>query len=271
MDLGTVSEVVRARSRDDLRTVGGDTAVVAGATWMMSERQNHIRRLVDITDLGWTPITVRDNGLEIAATCTLTELLGAELPAPYSSVSTLVSQCCDAVLLSFKVQQFATVGGNICLALPAGAMTSLCAALDGQALVWAADGTDYVIPVADLVTGAVRTSLNDGDVLRSISIADSALRARTAFRKVALAPRGRSGAVVIGRVDPNGDFVLTVTAATDRPYQVRLAEVPDARHIGNVLYSVVPESSWYDDVHGDPDWRRHVSGAAAREICEELR
>ncbi|MGU3431590.1 FAD binding domain-containing protein [Actinomycetes bacterium M1A6_2h] len=271
MDLGTVAEVVRARTRDDLRSVGGDTAVVAGATWMMSERQNHIRRLVDITDMGWTPLTVDDSGLEIAATCTLTELLAAELPERHSSVSTLVDRCCDAVLLSFKVQRFATVGGNICLALPAGAMTSLCAALDGQAFVWAADGHDYTVPVADLVTGAVQTSLNDGDVLRSITIADSAMASRTAFRRVSLAPRGRSGSVVIGRVDPGGTFVLTVTAATDRPYQVRGATVPDPADIGEMLYSVVPESGWYDDVHGAPDWRRHVSGVAAREICEELR
>jgi CO/xanthine dehydrogenase FAD-binding subunit len=271
MDLGTVGDVVRARTRDDLRSVGGDTAVIAGGTWMMSERQNHLHRLVDITEMGWAATTVRDDGLEIAATCTLTQLLGADLPERYSSVSTLVAQCCDAVLLSFKVQRFATVGGNICLALPAGAMTSLCAALDGQALVWAADGHDYTVPVADLVTGAVQTSLSEGDVLRSITVAESAMRSRTAFRRVSLAPRGRSGAVVIGRVDPNGEFLLTVTASTDRPYQVRRAGVPDPDDIVDILYSVVPESSWYDDVHGAPDWRRDVSGAAAREICEELR
>ena len=34
----------------------------------------HVRRLVDLTGLGWQPITLSDNGIELAATCTLAEV-----------------------------------------------------------------------------------------------------------------------------------------------------------------------------------------------------
>ncbi len=53
----------------------------------------------------------------------------------------LPRQCADALLGSFKVQNVATVGGNICLSLPAGPMISLAAALDGVAAIAPADGT----------------------------------------------------------------------------------------------------------------------------------
>ena len=42
----------------------------------------------------------------------------------------LARRCAEALLMSFKVQHVATVGGNLCLALPAGAM--ICAGPSGR-------------------------------------------------------------------------------------------------------------------------------------------
>jgi CO/xanthine dehydrogenase FAD-binding subunit len=67
-----------------------------------------------------------------------------------------VAQCANALLASFKVWNAATVGGNVAVGLPAGAMTALLATLDATAVVWTADGGERRVPVADLVVG-VRT------------------------------------------------------------------------------------------------------------------
>ena len=73
----------------------------------------------------------------IAATCTLAELarwrparcgLRARRGRSPGSAAT-------RSLGSFKVHNVATVGGNICLSLPAGPMTSLASALDGMVLM----------------------------------------------------------------------------------------------------------------------------------------
>ncbi|KQU06328.1 hypothetical protein ASG56_01085 [Rhodococcus sp. Leaf7] len=268
MDLNTVRDVVRARSRDDLTAIDDRTSIVAGGTWVFSEPQVGVRRLVDLSDLGWPSIVVHDAHLEIGATCTVDELRRATWPDRWPHLGALVGLCADALLASWKVQQFATVGGNIALGLPAGAMTSLVAALDGIAVVWTPDGGERRIPVANLVVGAQRTSLATGEVIRSVDIDDSVLRSRTACRRISLAPRGRSGAVVIGRLDADGSVVLTITAATDRPIQLRASTLPvDA---AAWVRDTVPADAWYDDVHGAPDWRRHVSGVLAQQICEEL-
>ncbi len=290
MDLHTITEVLPATSRDDLRALGAGTAVLAGGTVLFSEPHTQLTRLVDITGLRWPSLTVRtadadadpdDNGdtgaddgdrdgpagLEIAATCTIAELTRAALPADWVA-RPLVRQCCEAFLASFKIHRFGTVGGNLCLGYPAGSMISLTAALEGSCTVWTPDGEQYVIPVVDFVTGNCTTVLSPGDVLRSIWLPARALRSRTAFRKIALSPLGRSGAVIIGRRDGAG-LVVTITASTVRPVHLRFPLMPGHGEVASAT-GQLPGSIWHDDPHGPPDWRAHVSGVLAEQIRAEL-
>ncbi|MFE9578956.1 FAD binding domain-containing protein [Nocardia sp. NPDC006044] len=278
MDLDTIREVVPARERADLSAIGGSCAVLAGGTFLFSEPQQHLDRLVDITALGWPAFTEVPDGLEIAATCTLAEFAGSvpgrELGAPVLREewpgTRLFAQGCRALLASHKIWRTATVGGNICMALPAGGVLAALAALDGVALVWGADGVDRRIPLRDFVCGPGRTVLLPGEVLRSITVPTSSLLARTGFRKIALAPLGRSGSVVMGRRDPDGRCVVTVTAATERPVVLDFAGAPSDAEIDMAVGGIDP-ALWFDDPHGTPDWRGHVTGVLAREVAAELR
>ncbi len=277
MDLNTVEVIDVPTCRDDVWPLGPDAAVLAGGTWLFSEPQIHLRRLVDVTALGWPPITVRENGIELAATCTIEQVstLSGELPGlqPDWSASPLLHQCCTALLASFKVWRTATVGGNICLSFPAGAMISLAAALDGTVTVWRADGSEYTVPVTEFVTGSATNILTTGDVLRSVHLPAAALRASTAFRKLAPSPLGRSSIIVIGRRDTPADggrFVLSITAATVRPFTFEFATVPDAAAL-QAAHATIPDDAWTIDAHGDPDWRAAVSLVLAEQIRAELR
>ncbi|MGH3766976.1 MAG: FAD binding domain-containing protein [Pseudonocardiaceae bacterium] len=258
MDLHTITALRRPGSRVEL-SLGPGAAVLAGGTWLFSEPQPELHTLVDLRGLGWTPLEVTSGGLRIAATCTLREL--AAWPAP-----PLLHYCCTALAGSFKIWHEATVGGNICLGLPAGPMIAMAVALDGIAVVWPAEG-ERRLPVAEFVTGVRRTALGPGDVLRAVEIPDYALRARTAYRRIALSPLGRSAALVIARHDQDGRFSLTVTAATERPYLFRFPVVPSAVDLREALAGI---ERWVADVHGAPDWREHVTGLLAEEIRVEL-
>lgn len=276
MDLHTVESTSIPTTRDEVWPLGPSDSILAGGTWLFSEPQPHIRRLVDITRLGWEPVTVTDSGVELAATATLAEVsrLSARLHAdrPDWPAAPLLHQCCTALLASFKIWETATVGGNICLSFPAGAMISLAAALDGVLTVWRADGSDYQVPVTEFVTGAATNVLGPGDVLRSVLLPAAALRSTTAFRKLAPSPLGRSGVVVIGRRDtvPDGRrFVLSVTAATVRPYVLSFDNVPNPIELA-AMHATVPETAWTLDAHGDPDWRRAVSLELAEQVRREL-
>ena len=272
MDLNTVESVSAPRERAELWPLGPSDAILAGGTWLFSESQVGTRRLVDLAALRWPSITVRDDGIELAATCTLAEAsaLSHRLLAEREAwtAAPLFHQCCSALLASFKIWNAATVGGNLCLSFPAGSMISLASALDGEVVVWRQDGDDYQVPITEFVTGASANVLAVGDVVRALRLPASALSGRTAFRKLAPAPLGRSGIVVIGRLDADGSFVLSITAATVRPYVFRLPAV-DVELVRRA-HAGIPLDAWSDDPHGDPDWRRGVSLVLAEEICEEL-
>ncbi|TNC09584.1 FAD-binding molybdopterin dehydrogenase [Methylobacterium terricola] len=269
MDLSSITEVATPCSRAALPAWRPGDAWLAGGTWLFSEPQAGIGRLIDLPSLGWEPLAVTTEGLRIAATCTIAALDRLDLSAAFAA-SPLVGQCCRALLGSFKVWNAATVGGNVCLALPAGPMTALAVALDGTGLIWTPDGGERSLPVRDLVRGPQETALAPGEILRRIDLPAAALRRRTAFRRLSLSPNGRSGALVIATLDPSGAFAVTVTAATRRPVRIDLAGVPEAGALAAALAAAIPDGLWYDDIHGAPDWRRHVTGLLAEEARAEI-
>ncbi|GAB4013524.1 FAD binding domain-containing protein [Nocardioides ultimimeridianus] len=249
MDLVDVRSWRAAADRADLALAVGER-VVGGGTWLFSEPQPGTTGLVDLTSLGWPAWEhAPDGGLRIAGTATIRQVQ----QAPWGALAELVRRCCDGLVMSFKVQHAATVGGNLALGLPAGAMISLLSALDGRALIWTPDG-ERVEQVADLVVGDGRTTLVAGEVIRAIDVPPEALRRTYVHRRIALTEHGRSSVVVIGR---SGDRRLTVTAATPRPSHVSApADLDDL--------------VWFDDAHGAPDWRESQARRLAAEIWAAL-
>ena len=188
MDLNTIETVLGPGTRADLAAWQPGDAWLAGGTWLFSEPQPDLRRLIDLGRLGWTPLCVTRSGLEIAATCTIAELARFEPPREWTA-GPLFGRCCRALVGAFKVWTTASVGGNLCLALPAGPMIALACALEAACVIWTPDSGERRLAVPDFVIGPQRTALRPGEVLRSIEIPGSALRRRTAFRRLSLSPR----------------------------------------------------------------------------------
>ncbi|WP_436520015.1 FAD binding domain-containing protein [Actinoplanes sp. HUAS TT8] len=259
MDLHTVAEVISPAAPGMWRP--GD-AWLGGGTALFGEPRPSISRLLDLPSAGWPALTVRDGGVEIAATCTVATLF-ARLKE-----HEIVGQCCHSFLASFKIWNVATVGGNLCAALPAGPMISLGAGLGGVCTLLSGAG-ERQVPVADFVTGDGQTVLRKGELLRSIFLPAGALTARTAFRRGSLHRYGRSAVLLIGLLESDGGLRLTVTAATRRPWVFRFDGVPSASELKETL-AAIPFDAYTDDVHGQPAWRQHVTGHYAEEIRTEL-
>lgn len=265
MDLNTVSQYRFARTRGDLNLADGES-FVAGGTWLFSEPQAELTGAVDLTTMGWCPIERTGDGLRIAATCTIDELVRYPRRADWPAQQ-LFGDCANALLASFKIWNVATVGGNICRSFAAASMVSLAVALDGVAEIWTPDGQTRWDPVAHLVTGNGTNSLAHGEVLRALHLPERALRATAALRTIALAEYGRSGAVVSGRRDDDGSAVFTVTAATLAPTVLRYPAMPSADALRS---DVLAASGYYTDPLGSADWRRAVSAVLALEIRSEI-
>jgi CO/xanthine dehydrogenase FAD-binding subunit len=269
MDLNTIKEVAHPQRRDQLPVWTAGDAWLAGGTWLFSEPQAHLTRLIDLTDFKWPALTIGEASLTIAATCTVAELDALPCP-PEWIASPLIDQCCRAFLASFKIWKTATVGGNLCMSLPAGPMIALTAALDGVCTIWKADGNQQKIGVADFVIGDQRNVLSPGDLLRQIDLPLAALMRRSAFRQISLTPVGRSAALLIGSLSADGAVALTVTASTVRPVQLVFNAIPQTNELRDAILHHIPDTLYHNDVHGKPPWRKHMTLRLAEEIREEL-
>ena len=269
MDLNTITAVARPKTRSELPVWTAGDAWLAGGTWLFSEPQTHLSRLIDLTSFGWPALTIDADGLSIAATCSVADLDALTCPPDWLAAP-LISQCCRAFLASFKIWKTATVGGNICMSLPAGPMISLTAALDGTCRLWQADGGERKIAVCDFITGNNTNVLRRGDLLRQIDIPLATLKRRSAFRQISLTPVGRSAALLIGSIAQDGTFALTVTASTKRPIKLSFETLPDTKKLHSAILQTIPEGLYHDDIHGKPFWRKHMTLRLASEIRDEL-
>ncbi len=274
MNLNTITEVKRPTSADQITQWRDGYAWLAGGTWLFSEPQVATDTLIDLDKLGWTPLTATPSGpgagLEIAATCRIADLHAFKGPAAWRAVP-LFHECINAFLMSFKIWNAATVGGNICMSLPAGAMISLTSALEGVCTLWPRDGNPRQVLVADFVTGNHKNVLQKGELLRSIHLPASALSKRYAMRQVSLTHLGRSAALIIATVGHKGDdFLLTVTAATPKPVYLRFKKTPTAVELRRAIDDHLPADGYFEDVHGSAAYKRHITYYLAEQIRAEL-
>ncbi|HUY26429.1 MAG TPA: hypothetical protein VMV27_03330, partial [Candidatus Binataceae bacterium] len=143
------------------------------------------------------------------------------------------------------------------------------AALEAICTIEQRGGGERRVALEDFVTGNHRNVLQPGDLLRRINFPASALRKRSAFRRISLTHLGRSAALLAGTLDPRrGVFMLTVSASTERPHRLEFERTPDADGLRTRLERAIPV--FFDDVHGTPDYRKHMTFHFAEEIRREL-
>lgn len=269
MNIHTITEIKRPAAAADIDSWRAGNAWLAGGTWLFSEQQPKLDTLIDLPGLNWPALTVTPQGLDIAATCKIAEL-HAFKGEPAWTAAPLIAACCECLLASFKIWNAATAGGNLCMSLPAGAVTSAVVALEGQLTLIARDGSSRQVAALDFVTGNNRNILAPGELLRNIHLPASALQKRFAIRRASLTHLGRSAALLAGTQGADGELLITITAATPRPVQLRLPAGADAATLKSAIDAAIPADGWFDDVNGTPAYKRHVSYHFAEEIRAEL-
>ena len=270
MDQGTVREFVRPRGADPTQEWTEGAAYLAGGTFLFSTPLPDMHRLVDLTTLGWPSLTVSPDGLEIAATCRVTELFHFVPPAEWRA-GPFLREAVDSFLAGFKIWNTATVGGNICTSLPASPMTTMAAALDATLEIWAPGGGRRTMKTADFILDNHANALAPGELLRSIMLPTASLMRRYSYQRFTLTKHGRSSEFLVGTSDPDrGDFELTITAATRRPFVIPFTALPSSADLRAAIDSTVADADYFDDPNGSPAHRKHMTYYLAELIRTDL-
>jgi CO/xanthine dehydrogenase FAD-binding subunit len=269
VDITTIEDVIRAPADPPGPLWRHGDAWLAGGTWLFSDRQPDVRRLIDLAPLGWNALLARTDGLEMGAMTTIRDLYAFAGPVDWIAAP-LLRTSCEAFLASFKIWNSATVGGNVCMSLPAGPMITMTVALEATYALWSADGRERTVAAVDFVTGDHANVLEPGEVLRSIHIPATALRKRYATRRFTLTHMGRSTIFMVATQTPGtDDMLLTITAGTTHPIRLVFDTMPDVDALQDRLDGI-GEHVWFDDPNGTPDHRRHLTKHYAEEMRVEL-
>ena len=113
--------------------------------------------------------------------------------------------------------------------------------------------------------------LQPGEILRAIDIPIESLKRRYSYQRFTLTKHGRSSEFLVGTSDPaKGDFILTITAATSRPFILRFGAMPTADELRAAIDNGVRDGDYFDDPNGSPAHRKHMTYHLAEVIRADL-
>jgi carbon-monoxide dehydrogenase medium subunit len=247
--------------------------VLAGGTWVLPElsrSESRPSRLVDLRRAGLRGITAVPGGLSLGPMTTYADLLASPLVAEH--VPMLVTMA-GGITGGWALRSQATVGGSLMSARPSSDVPGALVAGGALARVAGPDG-ERVVPVAELLTGAMRTSLSPGELLIGLEL-PATTGGGTGYVKI---KRGGSSwpiatAAAVLRCDDAGvctSAVLVLGGVSATPVRVDAAavlvgRVPDAAALAEAAArAAAAVTDPYDDVLAPGSYRAAVAGPVAR-------
>lgn len=258
MDLYSVETYLRPTTLQEVDWQPGWTWL-AGGTWIFNEPQSQVKTLVDLQPLNWSELEVTPHGLGIGAMCIQNQLLQFSFPDSWTATEALK----DAVreLASFKVSHAATVGGNLCLALPASTFAPVMVALEASYEIWRSPDESDQVDAVNFQTAPQQTILQPGDVLRRMWIPKQNLEGwRTSFKRIALSTAGYALSIVVVAYNPATQKVRWgIGASVPTPCLVECDRPPSTEEIGTILDAHIPHTDYLEDERASADYRRHIT------------
>lgn len=263
-------------TEEALELLGRDGSVpIAGGTDLLVAMRKGLTRprcLVDVTVLGMDYIREREGVLAIGATTTFSDIVDSRVVR--DKVPALAEAA--ASIGSVQVRNLATIGGNLCAAVPSADSAPPLLALDGEVVVVGSGGTRS-LPLRDLFTGPKQTALRQGELLVEIRVPLPPPGTGTCFLKV-----GRRRAVSLAVVNaavairrrPDGTTVEDVRIALGAvaPTPVRAVRAEQVLRGQPFSEAAVEEAASVaegeiapiSDIRGTAAYRRDVSRALVK-------
>lgn len=268
MDLQNITTCLRPK---DLATVKWDEgyAWLAGGTWIFSQAQPNLKVLVDLEKLDWSEIEVTPEKLQIGATCTMAKLRRGKFPENWTSVQALFRAVDE--LASFKVTNMATVGGNICLAIPASTFAPVMVALDASYEIWRNDSCLRLVRAIDFQTGAQQTILQPGEVLRKILIPQRSLAWQINYQRICVATAGIAVSIVVAAYNPKTSQVrFGLGACLPAPKLLEFDKMPTSAEITAVVEAQLPVEDLIADQIASASYRQHITKVLMQRSLSEF-
>ena len=160
---------------------------------------------------------------------------------------------------SVQIRNAATIGGNVANASPCGDSIPALLALEARAEIWDAGGSTELRPLADVVIGAGRTSLDPGQAIAAFVFPVLDERWITAFAKV-----GSRSAVTVARLS------AAVAVAQDPESGVLVAARVALGAVGETAFRDPQAESAIADCRPDARTGLKLAEACSAAVCRSI-
>lgn len=159
---------------------GARGKIIAGGTDVLVMKPPECEYLIDITRLPLDYIKIDKDDLRIGALATFRSIETSE--ALENGGYELLTEAAHE-MGSVPIRNVATVGGNICNALPSSEICPALVALDSKVKIVGSSG-ERVIPLEEFFIGARKTVLKSDELLTEIQVPKPPAHTGTAFQKI---------------------------------------------------------------------------------------
>jgi len=257
-------------------------AVIAGGTDLMVNPRytQGVSELVDITGLGLSYIRLANGSktrgtIFLGAATTMYEITGSSLLA---SVANGVLAQAAGTCGSPNIRNVATIGGNICSALPSGDTLTTLLALDARVTLEGANGPREVALV-DFFLGPAKTVLQN-ELVVEIAFPVPELPSGAAFYKLGRTEEDISivNAAARLRLDPEGRVIearIAAGAVASTPLRIFQAEdfllgkLPEPATLAEAARLALEAVKPITDQRATAEYRRKVTGVCVRRALEQ--
>lgn len=149
-----------------LQKYGDRCRAIAGGTDLLVDKDPRVEVLVDISNLGLSYIRSDSQGVRIGATTTFAELEASPIlrKNPYSVLAQAASQ-----MGTPQIRNMATVGGNICSAVPSADSAPALLVLDAIVHITGPHG-ERSMDIADFFRGPRQNALMEGELVTELEL-----------------------------------------------------------------------------------------------------
>lgn len=260
-----------------LAQYGEKGSCIAGGTDLIAEKDPRVEALIDITGLGLSYIKSDGRGTRIGATTVLADIETSTIlcKGPYSIMAQAAHN-----MGTPQIRNLATIGGNICSAVPSADSAPVLLVLDAILIIVGPTG-ERSMDIAKFFQGAKKNALDRGELLTEIQLPIIPSHTGTAFIKkgrVATADLAVVNAAVrlsLAADNTCRDVHIALGAVAPTPLRVREAEAmlsgeePQEELLRQVAARASEEIKPISDVRSSAEYRMTLSRVLVEQALKE--
>lgn len=251
---------------------------IAGGTDLLVEKDPEIDIVIDVADLGLDYVKTDSQGIKIGAATTFTMLETS--PALSKGPYNILAQAAHVVGTP-QIRNVATLGGNLCSAVPSADSPPALLALAATVRITGPTG-ERTINLTDFFLNPRKNALNTGELLVEIQLPVLPTHTAATFIKkgrVAVGDLALVNGAVSLTMTPEGrceDLCIALGAVAPTPLRVKKAEAmlrgekPHEDLLSKVADCAASEISPISDVRGSADYRRTLSRVIVERMLIEV-